>query len=580
MADRNVAKPGEESEEPREIVELDKDERWQSRLEEARARREIALREKANQPQKKRKKPWEEDDEDDDFTIEPIIQAKPDDEPELDFADRLEVMREAPKEEPVEPDPEPPRAKPKIKRAPTPPKVRDFDQIIPPEVTPAVAAPPPPAATAAPKMKPRRSNALVSDDAPNVYDLAQRYAATLKPPRNVTEPFDTIYSEPTPEPEPVPYEPPVYTGPPRLRRNRRPFGLGLVVLAFSLIPLAQMAPPLEKGPEQPATPFFGLPPALGLTTSLVWLPESFPTAPSLSKTPGPLLALAPNVDLAPVSGAVSLGPALAVPALPDQTEALTWTGITRPEALLASPGIATLPDVVPPSALPPMQSPRPQPKSQTLSLDPELAPSAAPEAASDVQTGTVVDTTDAPRDPAVLKNATPDASPTLGAPAPETPAPLTPSTTLNVTILVPEGADFRSAEDIARKAQADGHALTRIRAVDVSISERNVRYFHNDDRPAATRLAREHGAEVKDFTWFRPLPEKGTTEIWLSGRAGSGRTAPLPEATATVDQPPAFLVIRRKPTLLERILTGSNAEIEVLVPNPDALFDPSAAGQN
>ena len=54
MADRKATKTGV-PEDPREIVELDKDERWQARLEEARARREIALREKAANPKKKQR---------------------------------------------------------------------------------------------------------------------------------------------------------------------------------------------------------------------------------------------------------------------------------------------------------------------------------------------------------------------------------------------------------------------------------------------------------------------------------------------------------------------------------------------
>ena len=41
MADRR-AKTSKVSENPKEVVELDKDERWQARLEEARARREVS----------------------------------------------------------------------------------------------------------------------------------------------------------------------------------------------------------------------------------------------------------------------------------------------------------------------------------------------------------------------------------------------------------------------------------------------------------------------------------------------------------------------------------------------------------
>lgn len=572
MADRSVAKPGEVPEDTREIVELDKDERWQSRLEEARARREIALREKANQPPKKRKKPWEEDDEDDDFTIEPIIQEKPADEPDLDFADRLEVMREAPKEDPapeIEAAPPPPsepaskaRSKPTIKRAspPPPPRVRDFDEIIPPEVTPIAGRPAPPP-------KPRRDRSLVPDDAPNVYDLAQRYAATLKPPRNITQPFDTIYSEPTPEPDPIPAPPPPYTGPRLDHRSRRPIGLGLVVLAFSMIPLAQMAPPLEKGPEEPPTPFFGLPPALGLNTSLVWRPESYPSAPAMPVPPNPALGTAPAFDAPPADGAATglrRAPDFAALGLPVETGAIAWSGVDAP--VRAGPVGAMMPGDAVDGALPlpPMQSPRPQPKSRALTAEPEIPPGDAPEAGAAVQTGTAVDAAPSDLKPGALGAPSRDAAPELQKTTPE----LKP-TSLNVTILVPDGADPAAAEAIARDAQAQGHSLARIRPVNVSISEPNVRFFHNDDRPAATRLARSYGVEVKDFTWFRPSPEKGTTEIWLSGSAGRKDDALPREAS---EQAPEVLVIRRKPTLLERFLTGSGADIEIVLPNPNGVL--------
>ena len=590
MADRSVAKPGEDPEETREIVELDKDERWQSRLEEARARREIALREKANQPPKKRKKPWEEDSEDDLPPIEPIIQAKPDDEPDLDFADRIEVMRETAKDEAPEietapppppperkPEPKPtakvkekadPKPKPRIERTPPPPKVHDFDEAIPPAPTPVVTAP-------APQPASRRQRGLVSDDAPNVYDLAQRYAATLKPPENVTRPFDPIYSEPTPEPEPIPVEPPIYTGPPLDRRNRRPFGLGLVVLAFSLVPLAQMAPPLEKGPEQPPTPFFGLPPALGLNTSLVWRPETYPVAPALPVPPSPALGPAPAFETLLERGGVSrLGhaPRMTPPRIGPPEGQVTWSDVTPPQAPGALAGLAAPTDTSAPSAPPPMQSPRPQPKSRALTGEPEIRPASEPESDIDVQTGTVIDAAPEGRTPETLGEPAPDVAPAF-----EDTTPGLPNSTLNVTILVPEGADPSSAEKIARDAQALGHSLNRIRPVGVNIREPNVRFFHNDDRPAATRLARSYGVEVKDFTWFRPSPEKGTAEVWLSGSAGDLRPQP-PRAT---EPEPPVVVIRRKPTLLERFLTGSDAEIEIILPNPGGLLDGAdAPGDN
>ena len=100
MADRKAATAGINLRTSKEIVELDKDERWQARLEEARARREIALREKAASRgrTKQRRKPWEEEpgDDADDFEIKPIIQDKPaNDEKDVDLADRLEAARDA-----------------------------------------------------------------------------------------------------------------------------------------------------------------------------------------------------------------------------------------------------------------------------------------------------------------------------------------------------------------------------------------------------------------------------------------------------------------------------------------------------
>ena len=256
MADRSV-KPGD-PETPRDIVELDKDDRWQARLAEARARREVALAEKAagNTP-KRRLKPWEEEpgQDPDEVKIEPMIQERPPGDDRLDFADRLEVMREG--------DDDSAEPKPSAEK-PTPVQVKPFDEIIPPEPDPEPEAVPAPAPrTRAPTVTPsgvkapppvRKTRAdaeIVAPDAPDVIDLAQRYASTLKPPVNVTKPFDTVpppepqdpfvpIVDPQPSPQPMPLS--------LARRSRRPFGLSIFVLAFSLLPLAETAPPLEKGP--------------------------------------------------------------------------------------------------------------------------------------------------------------------------------------------------------------------------------------------------------------------------------------------------------------------------------------------
>ena len=94
---------------------------------------------------------------------------------------------------------------------------------------------------------------------------------------------------------------------------------------------------------------------------------------------------------------------------------------------------------------------------------------------------------------------------------------------MRVTILAPVRSDRNVAEEIAADVQNVGHELIRIKDVDSSISERNLRYFHEADRAAAGRMAERYGAELRDFTWFSPKPVEGTAELWLSGRS-TGRS--------------------------------------------------------
>lgn len=593
MADRK-AKTTKISEDPKEVVELDKDERWQARLEEARARREVALREKAAAPRKKqRRKPWEEEpgDDPDDFEIKPIIQDKPESEKDVDLADRLEAAKAAkpkPVPEPVpeiepeiaqepepEPEPEPtPRVVPQFRS-----KARSFDEIMPPDEAPTVAPAP------LPKRKKRRENKLVAPGAPDVIDLAQRYASTLKPPVNVTEPFDTVPREVVSTPPPGPMVMPV-----RRARTRRPFGLGLIVLAFSLVPLAQMAPPLEKGPEQPASPYFGLPPALGLTTSMVW-----PVAPTqsgewLAPPPPAALGAVPRFEASPLK---DVGPIIGlVPGLGAAPEAAMSGGLNW--SLGASP--LPLPPLAPLVAAPapdapgePLEVPvpRPRPIAPELESEAPLTPAPAPtpltEPVTGPNNGTVVERSQPPRGPELTEIAAPDARPRPAAPTPVAP----PASPLKVTILVPAASDPAAAEEIAQDTQARGHELTRIQQVNLSISEPNVRYFYDEDRAEAERLAKAYGAEVKDFTWFKPAPERGTTEIWLSGSGGRAPAPRAPEVRTVEEVPQApprtITVIRKEPTFLERLLTGADTEIEIIVPNPSAILNDAqgaGAGQN
>ncbi len=611
MADRSVKKP-DDPDNIRDIVELDKDDRWQARLEEARARREIVLREKAAAPAKKRPKPWEEHGEEDtdDFTIKPIIQAKPDDEEGLDFADRLEVIRETAEADTpddtsdtdVEPKPEPaskPKVRPKLASAPelaapivsavpslapTPlpkkpkpdnpsdhrqnvtPRIHDYDQMGAPD-----------GATGRPEdyhARPRRDTGLVANDAPDVIDLAQRYAATLKPPNNVTVPFDTSRRTHQAPKQPAAAPDPYVVAPRQPVRSRRPFGLAIVVLAFSLVPLSQLAPPLEKGPAVPPTPFFGLPPALGLPTSWVWLPEDRSEI-WVRPMPGPVLGAAPTAETSSISTATSL-PNLGGIDLGALVGTVDWTALDAVPIADQPAPIAEASSADDPIILIPRLAPRPRPTTQTPAPQLDAEPEAGAET---VQNRTVVDLSIGGRSPDALAPAVPDARPLNRDTVPE---PL--ASTLSLTILVPNRAALATAEEIAARAEARGHPPSVIRNVDVSINTPNVRYFHNDDRIEATRLARDYGVEVRDFTWFRPQPELGKAEFWLSGEVRSNRPRPT---VATPDRaevltpevpPRTFTLVRRRPTLLERLLTGSDGEIEIILPDPNGIFSGNPEG--
>jgi hypothetical protein len=133
-------------------------------------------------------------------------------------------------------------------------------------------------------------------------------------------------------------------------------------------------------------------------------------------------------------------------------------------------------------------------------------------------------------------------------PPPEPPAPRPTEETvveanpLRVTILAPARVDRALTSDIASRVQNDGHELVRVLDVDYSISERNVRYFHEADREAAARMAERYDAELRDFTWFTPKPVDGTAELWLAGRSPSDNTSGrVPQAAESTGSNGDFL---------------------------------------
>lgn len=491
---------------PKEVFELDKDERWQARLDEARARREIALREKAaGKPQKPRPKPWEIEGAslEKPPRIEPIVQERGDD--KFDFADRLETIREA-------------------KEAARPPEPAPLKPVPDPEKTPPAAADPPsrkPVRRApAPEVRARPQPSLILPGAPDVADLAARYAATLDktaPPDPEMSKRDRDAPEPPKRSAELVALPTARrseeVGEPRLqerlsraerRRGVRPLGMAFGLLALAALPLTTEAPPLEKGPGMPVIDALRIQPALGVTWSLYerpfqtragdWRPGPAPSAlgpVTFAPLPPPLLdsvALPPEPDLRGPGGVEWRGP-----------EPVVRSGVPGLAPVIApQDGLPVVPDAPNPLAVP----------------GGEPVETVVPEPSGGIS---------APPRPATLQDEPGEAPPPPAArPATET---VVESDPLRVTILAPARVDRALAETIASGVQNDGHELVRVRDVDFSISERNVRYFHESDRASAARMAERYDAELRDFTWFRPQPVEGTAELWLAGRAGSGNTS-------------------------------------------------------
>jgi hypothetical protein len=138
-----------------------------------------------------------------------------------------------------------------------------------------------------------------------------------------------------------------------------------------------------------------------------------------------------------------------------------------------------------------------------------------------------------------------------------------PGRSLDLTILMPTQAEEQVAVQFAEDAAQRGHSIASIKEVNVSISTRNVRYFHEADRAEAERLAKVYGAEARSFTWFTPKPKAGTVELWLEGRAVAPtvvpRAAPVVRS-APVQQPPApeptIVIVRKEQGFLSRLLGG------------------------
>lgn len=88
----------------------------------------------------------------------------------------------------------------------------------------------------------------------------------------------------------------------------------------------------------------------------------------------------------------------------------------------------------------------------------------------------------------------------------------------------------RTAPDTVRAVREAaawaGFDLGEAHRQSLTIRNSNVRYFHEADRELAARLADATGADLRDFTGFRPSPPVGTLEFWAAGRAPQAARRP------------------------------------------------------
>lgn len=149
-----------------------------------------------------------------------------------------------------------------------------------------------------------------------------------------------------------------------------------------------------------------------------------------------------------------------------------------------------------------------------------IAPEPAP--ASRVPS-TIIQLTPLPRPARTRPSYAPEPTPTFAEPTLVRP-PVPSATALRVVIHVPAGfaAEMLAARMLANFDPRPGSV--EIRRVAATPSQPSIRYFHSGDETAARDVAARLSGTglawtLRDFSTFRPLPSRGTIEVWVPERA-------------------------------------------------------------
>ena len=607
------------------VHDLDQDARWQARLDEARARREIALKEKAkgNQPTKRRVKPWEKESKyapnDAVVVVEENDASDPD---KKDFSDRVNSIRKAIKK-PRGHTGGPPQhdgfglpddgAVPEFEDSI--PEIDEHTSGLPSHVKPLPFVDPVDVEMFAASLNPAPEDDAKKDvpESPKKKSVASRYLEALDPEFEPSKPYVPGANEPvdyairTPSyivTRPLEQERkareqedteaalsaarsigaiPEIEPEPEVLKNSRGKGVPSLLLAcvcvLAVMPFTHFNPRLEIGPRVDfGLPGFGLQPALGVmqpmnafpreTVSREWTQVRNGTAqglvPATLDVPSDMqrdIAVLVTVPSDEGEGGVSWTPMSAI----ERSTSPTFTTVIY-DALPTLPG--ELPDrLLTGRAVEPAPS-RPLREDAALrgfeaEADPLIVNSGDIRVEGVNQIPTIVVSPATRPSEGSSSNGGGEQTATNA----EVTAPFYPDPTsvLNVTVLVPNSADRGAADQLAANVEARGHEVASVKQVGLKISSSNIRYFHVSDRSEAARLANAYDVQLGDFTSLRPRPERGTVEVWL---AGEGRAAtqvrPRPAEDVIEPQPvrPNVYIVRRPPSLVERLTTGFSGRAE------------------
>ena len=281
-------------------------------------------------------------------------------------------------------------------------------------------------------------------------------------------------------------------------RADKPSSAGVATAAVEKV---AMAPAAERSPAVAA---------VTTETSSTPAPTPAPTpAQTVDATLGGPTADLDRVDGDELPGDESDGDRLAQ-RTPEKLDALPQTGWDEPVA-------ATVPQ---PTWMP---KPRPQHLAQPSPDEESTDEFPAASAVSSVPEVDPADRRKYPPEPAADLGGREAPAERLGAWEDPLAAPASsPLTDARVVIHRPRSGASSGAGDLLSVLRTRGVGVSEIRNVGASVSQPDIRFFHERDRAVAeqvNRLLSRQGYRpaVKDFTHYRQPPSRGTVEVWLPG---------------------------------------------------------------